>query len=117
MTIRIPSDKQIDPSKLDTWIQMNTVRRAVHSPGPAFVYIKDIEAGTAGSVIDPVRLQALIEEKVVRKGDPTDGLPFIYLGDLMDGFRGTRLEPDDVIRAAAMERHRTEQLRKQRAQN
>lgn len=109
----IPADKQIDPSKLDAWIQMNTIQRAVHSPGPAFVYIKDLEAETAGPSIDPVRLQAMIEEKAVRKGDPTAGVPFIYLGDLLDGFQGTRVEPDDVIRAVAMERHRQEQLGKQ----
>lgn len=108
---RIPTDKQIDPSKLDAWIQMNTIHKAVHSPGPAFVYIKDLETETSGPVIDPVRLQALIEEKTVSKGDPTTGVPFIYIDDLMDGFRGTRLEPDEVIRAAAMERHKQEQLR------
>jgi hypothetical protein len=111
---RIPADKKIDPSKLDAWIQMNTIQRAVHSPGPAFVYIKDIESATSGPVIDPVCLQALIEEKAVRKGDPTSGVPFIYLDDLMDGFRGTGVEPDDVIHAAAMERHRQQELRQQK---
>lgn len=103
---KIPSDKQIDPAKLDAWIQMNTVHRAVHSPGPAFVYIKDIEAETAGTVIDPVRLQSLIDEKAVRTGEPTTGIPFIYLDDLMDGFKGTRVETDEAITAAAMERSR-----------
>jgi hypothetical protein len=112
-SFRIPSDKQIDPSKLDAWIQMNTIQRAVHSPGPAFVYIKDIEAETSAREIDPARLQTLIEEKAIRKGDPTAGVPFTYLDDLLDGFAGTRLEPDEVIRAAAMERHRQEQLRQQ----
>lgn len=103
---KIPADKQIDPSKVDAWIQMNTIHRAVHSPGPAFVYIKDIEAETAEPTIDPVRLQALIDEKAVRKGDPTAGVPFIYLDDLMDGFKGTRVETDEAITAAAMERSR-----------
>ncbi|ACL41935.1 hypothetical protein Achl_3984 (plasmid) [Pseudarthrobacter chlorophenolicus A6] len=110
---KIPSDKKIDPSKLDAWIQMNTIQRAVHSPGPAFVYIKDIEAEISGPEIDPVRLQALIDEKAVRKGDPTAGVQFIYLDDFMDGFRGTRLEPADVITAGAIERQRQEQMRKQ----
>jgi len=111
---RIPSDKQIDPSKLDAWIQMNTVHRAVHSPGPAFVYLKDIEAETSGTEIDPERLQALIDEKTVGNTDPTAGVPFIYLDDLMDGFRGTGVEPNEVIHAAAMERYRQEQLRQQK---
>lgn len=110
---KIPADKQIDPSKLDSWIQMNTIQRAVHSPGPAFVYVKDIEAETSGPKIDPVRLQALIDEKAVRKGDPTAGIPFIYLDDLMDGFKGTGVETSEAITAAAMERHRQEQLREQ----
>ena len=70
-TFRSPADKQIDPSKLKAGIQMNALQRAVHSPGPAFLYIKDIEPETAGSVVDPVRLQSLIEEKAARKGDPT----------------------------------------------
>lgn len=105
---KIPADKQIDPSKLDAWIQMNTIQRAVHSPGPAFVYTKDILAETSGPVIDPVRLQALIDEKAVRKGDPTTGVPFIYLDDLMDGFRGTGLETSEAITAKATERHREE---------
>lgn len=111
---KIPSDKQIDPSKLDAWIQMNTIQKAVHSPSPAFVYIKDLEAEISGHEVDPVRLQALIGEKAVRKGDPSAGVPFIYLDDLMDGFKGTRLEPDEVIRAEAMERHKQEQLRQQK---
>ncbi|GAA4034463.1 hypothetical protein GCM10023063_18140 [Arthrobacter methylotrophus] len=105
---KIPADKQIDAAKLDAWIQMNTLRSAVHSPGPAFVYIKDLEAATSGTEIDPVEIQANIEAKTVRDADPTDGVSFIYLDDLMDGFRGTRLEPDEVITAAAMERHRQE---------
>lgn len=113
MTFRIPSDKQIDPSKLDAWIQMNTLRRPVHSPGPAFLYIKDIAAEVAGPGVDPVRLQATIDDKAVRQGDPTPGVPFIYLDDLMDGLRGTGVEPDAVLHAAAMERHRREQLRTQ----
>jgi len=111
---RIPSDKQVDPSKLDAWIQMNTVHRPIHSPGPAFVYIRDIDAEISGPAIDPVRLQALIEEKAVRKGDPITGVPFIYLDDLLDGLRGTRVETDEAITARAMERHRQEQLRQQK---
>lgn len=111
---RIPADKQIDPSKLDAWIQMNTIQRAIHSPGPAFVYIKDIEAAASGTEIDPVELQATIEAKTVRNTDPTAGVPFIYLDDLLDGFRGTGVEPDEVIRARAMERHRQEQSRQQK---
>jgi hypothetical protein len=89
---RIPADKKIDPSKLDAWIQMITAQRAVHSPGPAFLYIEDIRAATSGTVIDPVALLAAIEAKTVRNTDPADGVPFIYLDDLLDGFRGTRLE-------------------------
>lgn len=104
---------KIDPSKLDAWIQMNTVSTAVHS-GPWFVYIKDIEAASSGPEIDPVALQATIEAKTVTNADPTGGIPFIYLDDLMDGFTGSRLEPDDVIRAAAMERRKQEQLRQQK---
>lgn len=113
-TFRIPADKQIDPSKLGAWIQMNTLQRAVHSPGPAFVYIKDIASEVSGPEIDPVRLQDVID-KAVRKGEPTPGLAFIYLSDLMDGFRGTGVEPDEVIQAAAMERHWQEELRKQQS--
>lgn len=112
---RIPADKQIDPSKLGAWIQMNTLQRAVHSPGPAFVYLEDIKAETAEPVIDPVQLQALIEEKVVRKGHPTAGVPFIYMDDLIDGLRGTRVETEEDITATAMERHKQEQLRKQQS--
>lgn len=55
--LRIPVDKKIDPSKLDAWIQLNTIQSAIHSPGPAFVYIKDIAAATSGRDIDPVELQ------------------------------------------------------------
>jgi hypothetical protein len=93
---------------------MERVRRAVHSPGPAFVYVRYIEAETSGPEIDPERLQTLIDEKAVRNPDPTAGIPFIHLDDLLDGFRGTRLEPDDVITASAMECHRQEQLRQQK---
>lgn len=113
---RIPADKKIDPSKLDAWIQMNTVHMPVHKDGPAFIYIKDIAAEISSPETDPVRLQAAIDDKAVHKGDPTPGMAFIYLDDLMMGFGGSRLEPDEVIRAAAVERLRQEELRRQRGQ-
>lgn len=88
---KISADKKIDAAKLDAWIQMNTVSAPVHSPGPAFVYVGDLEAGMAQGQVDPVQLQKLIEEKTVRDEQPS-GRPFIYVDDLMDGFRGSRLD-------------------------
>lgn len=89
----IPADKKIDPVKLDAWIHMNTVSSPVHSPGPAFIYARDLKVPEAAGEIDPARLQSLIEEKTVSGSDPEEGVPFIYLDDLLEGFKGTRLEP------------------------
>lgn len=52
-------------------------------------------------------------EEGCQKADPASCVPFIYLDDLLDGFRGIRVEADEAITAAAMQRHRAEQLRKQ----
>ncbi|QOD05791.1 hypothetical protein [Pseudarthrobacter sp. BIM B-2242] len=115
-SFRIPADKKIDPSKLDAWIHMNSVINANPSPGLPFIYVQDLDEGLPPGPVDPVALQELIDSATVRDGDPAEGRPYVYLDDLMMGFGGSRLEPDEVIRAAAMERLRQEEIRRQQRQ-
>lgn len=97
---RIPDDKQVDPFKLDAWIQMNTVNRRPE-PDAAYLYVRDL---AGDDLADPVKLQALIDAKTLKNADEYTGEAIIYLDDLMQGFRGTRLEPDQVIAVQAAER-------------
>lgn len=53
MTNSIPSNKKIDPVKLDAWIHMNTVREGNPSPGAAFIYLDDLMMGFEGSRLEP----------------------------------------------------------------
>lgn len=48
----IPADKNIDPSKLQAWIEMNTVRAGNPSPGAPFIYLDDLMQGFIGTRVE-----------------------------------------------------------------
>ncbi|MBT2519101.1 hypothetical protein J7E29_16790 [Streptomyces sp. ISL-90] len=96
----IPADRSIDPSRLQAWIDMNTVTGKNPNPGASFIYRDDLLQGFRGhvnpdhpaSIVFEVTADELAEAQEVARelGVSVDELAYSAFGGYMDGVRAAR---------------------------